>query len=305
MEPCQTNGGTPSSGPRRGGEPGQGGPELALPVHDVLAPQAVEEGVVLVGERDPVAEVLAEPRVDRAHVAATHHQVDPAVGQVLEHRVVLGDLDRVVGRDQGRRRREDQAIRLRGDVAEHRGGGGRHEGRVVVLAGGEHVQPDLLGLERDGDHRLDPRFLARCRPGGWVGGDIADREDPELHLVFILDGGCAVPCASGLAGPFVYDPTLLDGRCVVNDWMDVDVAAERREGGAEARTDTGLAPVGATRRSTRRLVPDSASWSSPAIRQEGAGRRRDVALHQRASRRVTMTVSRYSLGTTIVPSSAG
>src|SRR3712207_7481361 len=29
---------------------------------------------------------------------------------------------------------------------------GRHEGRVVVLAGREHVEPDLLGLERDRDH---------------------------------------------------------------------------------------------------------------------------------------------------------
>ena len=58
----------------------------------------------------------------------------------------------------------------------------------MVLAGGEHVQSDLFSLERDGDHRLDPRFLARSRAGGWVGRDVADREDPELHLVFILDG---------------------------------------------------------------------------------------------------------------------
>jgi len=101
---------------------------------------------------------------------------------MLEHRVVLGDLHRIVGRDQGRRSREDQPLGPRGDVAEHRGGGGRHERRVVVLAGGEHVQTDLLGLEGNGDHRLDPLGLAWRATGGGIGSDVADAEDPELHL---------------------------------------------------------------------------------------------------------------------------
>ncbi len=145
---------------RRGGEAGQRRPELALPVHDVLAPQASEQVVVLDRQRDRVAQVLPEPRVDRTHVPAAHHQVDPAIGQVLEHRVVLGDLDRVVGRDQRRRGRELQALGLRGDVAQQRGGRGGDERDVVVLAGREDVEADLLRLERDRDHDPDPLFFA-------------------------------------------------------------------------------------------------------------------------------------------------
>ena len=65
--------------------------ELALPVDVLLAPEPAQQCVVLDGERDALADVLAEPRVDRAGVAAAEHQVHPAVEQVLERRVVLGD----------------------------------------------------------------------------------------------------------------------------------------------------------------------------------------------------------------------
>ena len=56
-----------------------------------FAPQPAEQVVVLDGERDAVADVLAEPGIDRPGVAAPHHQVDAAVGQVLQLRIVLGD----------------------------------------------------------------------------------------------------------------------------------------------------------------------------------------------------------------------
>ena len=167
---------------RRRREARQRRAEPAFPIDDILAPQAVQEGVVLDRERDPVPDVLAEPRVDRAHVAAAHHQVDPAAGEMLEHRVVLGDLHRVVRGDQGRGRRQDEPLRLRRDVAEHRGGGGGDERRIVVLAGREHVEADLLRLEGDGDHGLDALFLARRSTGDGIGRDIADREDSELHV---------------------------------------------------------------------------------------------------------------------------
>ena len=171
---------------RRRGEPGQRRPELAFPIDDVLAPQPAQQVVVLDRERDRVAQVLAEPRVDRAHVPATHHQVDPAVGQVLEHRVVLGDLDRVVGRDQRRRGREQQALRLGRDEAEQGGRGRGDERHVVVLAGGEDVEADLFRLARHGHHDPDALFLADRLTRQWVGRDVAHREDAELH---------AVPCS--------------------------------------------------------------------------------------------------------------
>jgi len=141
----------------------------------------MEEGVVLDGEGDALADVLAEPRVDGARIAAAHHEVDPTVGDMLEHREVLRDLDRIVGRDQRRRGRQDESLRLRGDVAEHRRGRRRHEWRIVVLPGREHVQTDFLGLERQSDHPLDPLGFRRRAAGDGIGGDITDREDPELH----------------------------------------------------------------------------------------------------------------------------
>ena len=170
-------------GPRRGGEGLQRRTELAFPVHHVLSPQPVQQVVVLDGQGQAVADVLAEPGIDRAGVAAAHHQVDPPVGEVLQHRVVLGDLDRVVGGDQGRRGGQDDLAGLRGDVAQQRGRRRRHERGIVVLAGGEDVQADLLGLERDGHHGLDPLGLAGRAAGGGIGGHITDGEDSELHAL--------------------------------------------------------------------------------------------------------------------------
>jgi hypothetical protein len=132
-------------------------------------------------ERDAVADVLAEPRVDRAGVAAAEHQVDAPVGQVLQHRVVLGDLHRVVRGDQRGGRRQQQPGRARRDEAEQRGGGGRHERRVVVLAGREDVHAHLLRLQRDGHHRLDPLRLGGRAARRRVGRDVTDGEDAELR----------------------------------------------------------------------------------------------------------------------------
>ena len=51
----------------------------------------------------------------------------------------------------------------------------------VGVAGGEDVEPDLLGLLGDGDHRLDALVLARRAPLDRVRRHVADGEDPELH----------------------------------------------------------------------------------------------------------------------------
>jgi hypothetical protein len=144
---------------RRGREAGQRGAEPALPVDHVLSPQPMQEGIVLDRQLDAVADVLAEPGVDRAGVAAAQHEVDAPVHQVLEHRVVLGDLDRVIGRDEGRRGGQDEVARLRADRGQGRGGRGAEERRVVMLAKGEHVQAHCLRVPGDGDHGRDPLVL--------------------------------------------------------------------------------------------------------------------------------------------------
>ena len=163
------------------GEAVQGGAELALPVDHVLTPQAVQQGVVLEREPDPVPDVLAEPRVDRAGVAAPHHEVDASAGEVLQHREVLGDLHRVVRRDEGRRGRQDEALGPGRDEGERRGGRGAEEGRVVVLPESEHVEADVLGVLRDGDDVANALRLAGGASGRRVDGDVADAEDADLH----------------------------------------------------------------------------------------------------------------------------
>ena len=129
-------------------------------------------------QRNGGTDVLPEPRVDGPGIAATQHYVGAATGQVLEHAEVLGDLDRIVGGDQCRRRRQNDALGLRGDVSQQRGRRRRHEGRVVMLAGGEDIQADLFDFLRDGYGRTDPISFRRCNAGCRVRCDVSYGEDP-------------------------------------------------------------------------------------------------------------------------------
>ncbi|MPN32254.1 hypothetical protein SDC9_179730 [bioreactor metagenome] len=51
-----------------------------------------------------------------------------------------------------------------------------------MLANGEDVHPDLFGLARDLGHGVDPLRLAGRVARDGIAGDVADREDSELHL---------------------------------------------------------------------------------------------------------------------------
>ena len=155
--------------------------ELPLPVHAGLAPQAAQQVVVLHRQGDPLADVLAEPGVDRTGVAASHHEIHPPISQVLEVGVLLGEADRVVGGDQGGGGGQQDPLGARGDVRQEGRGRGGHEGRVVMLAGGEEVEADLVGQLRHLDGVLDPLMLAGGLAGGGVAGDVSDGEDSELH----------------------------------------------------------------------------------------------------------------------------
>ena len=108
--------------PGRRREALQRGPKPALPVDDVVTPQLVQQAVVLKRQRDALADVLTKPRVDRTHVASPEHQIRTPAGQVLQHGEVLGDLHRIVRRDQCRRGRQEQPFGARRDEAEERCG---------------------------------------------------------------------------------------------------------------------------------------------------------------------------------------
>jgi hypothetical protein len=139
---------------------------------------------VLEGEGNPVADVLAEPGIDRHGIAAAEHQVDPPLGKVLEHRVILGHLHRVVGGDQRHRRAENDVLCARRDVGEQRRRRGGEERRVVVLADGEDVEPHLIRALGDANDRIDPLRFARRDAREGITRHVADRENSELHLAY-------------------------------------------------------------------------------------------------------------------------
>src|SRR5690606_29351481 len=119
------------------------------------------------------------------------HEVHAALGQVLEHRVLLGDADRVVRGEEGGRGGQDEPLGQGGDVGRPRGGRGGEERRDAVFADAEDVHADLFGLAGDLDDRVDPfRFGGRLAGDG-VARDVADREDSELHR-----GSCS-PAVAG------------------------------------------------------------------------------------------------------------
>src|SRR5260370_39527845 len=89
-----------------------------------------------------------------------------------------------------------------------------------MLADREHVKPYLFGLLRDLHDRVDPLRLGRRLPRHRVPGDIADREDPELHGVppTLPAAASAAPdiyafaCISSSAGARIIPPRRLGGR---------------------------------------------------------------------------------------------
>src|SRR6185312_5421904 len=214
----------PVQRPRRGGEALQRRAEPALPVHVLLAPEPAQQRVVGHGEGDAVADVLTEPRVHRAGVAAAEHQVHPTVGEVLQHRVVLGDLHRVVGGDQRGRGGQQQPVGPAGKVAEQGRRRGRYERRVVLLAGGEHVEADFLGLARDLDAALDAvlgsgselapaaaalsaAYRSGRRPGEVLDDPTAARAYAAVRMPATF---AAVRAALRAAGPGLRPATVLD-----------------------------------------------------------------------------------------------
>ena len=197
--------------PRDGGEAGQRRAEVPLPVDHVLAPEAVQQVVVLQRQRQALVDVLAEPRIDRGGVAAAQHQVHPPLREVLQQRVLLGDPDRVVRRDQRRRGGQDQP--LRGAPRRRRGRSSARRRRTAGC-GARRSRTRRARPPRPSSRsarRVDPLRLGRRDPRGRVPGDVAHREDSELH-VRPLPSRQLYATASILAhveiGPAIAHPTF-------------------------------------------------------------------------------------------------
>ena len=168
----------------------QRGAETAFPVDVLFAPQAVQQGIVFDCQRDAFTDVLAEPRVDGAGVAAAHHEADASASQVLQVGVVFGQPDWVIGCDEGCRGAQVDLLGPRGQVRQEdcRVGGGDKR-RVVVLAGCEDVEPGGFCVFGDLHGAHQPFVLGGDRSVHGVAGDITDGEDSEFHSALLSSGG--------------------------------------------------------------------------------------------------------------------
>ena len=154
-------------------------------------------------------------------------RMHPPVRDDVDHRGVLGHLDRVVERQEHDRRAEVDALRHGGERAEpdeRR----RHVAVVhhVVLGEEEAVEADLLGeLPRLEDVLPAPRQVAR------VGRVLGAEQQAELHLSSSSSGS-----PRGLAPLMIYQPTVrCNGfQCAVRGY-----APPRRDEQEDADATTG------------------------------------------------------------------
>src|SRR5471032_430613 len=163
------------------GEVTQWRAETSGPVEVLLAPQLVQQAIVFHRQWQAVGDVFAEPGVNRRRIAATEHQIHAPAAEVLQQRIFFGQTHRVVGADQGRRCGKDDALGLRCNISQQRGGRGCDERRVVVLTRGEYVQTDVFGFLRDLQGGLNALRFTWGTGVGRVLCDVANGVDPELH----------------------------------------------------------------------------------------------------------------------------
>ncbi len=139
--------------------------------HAVLAPGAAQDLEPLVHPRDALGARDAEGgelRVNVAHAGAEHH---PSAREVVEHRQVLGELQRVAEREQQDVLTDRDALGDGGDRAAHRD----RRGQIAVLDEMVLGEPDVVEAEP-----VDQRDLLE-RPGVELARrDLAPRRVAEV-----------------------------------------------------------------------------------------------------------------------------
>ena len=154
IEPCQTNGGTPSSGRGARVKPCSGG--AVVPVSSRRPPRATAVAAARSARpstgsrpgcpartRGRPGPVLPRPNI------RSMRPPERFCSTLKSSAIFTGSLVVIKRRRSG----QDDPVGLRRDVAQQGGRRRRHERRVVMLTGGEHVQSDLLGLLRDRHRR--------------------------------------------------------------------------------------------------------------------------------------------------------
>ncbi len=144
-------------------------------------PQSANELEALLENSLVVVERHMERLVFAPVVAAPGSEIDPAVGQQIERRPLLGDANGMMQRRHRYRGREPDARRVCGDVGEHKVRAGQHAERIeVVLADPGRMHAELVGVERLGGDVGDE--LVRGSTVVFV-VVVAQREITELHVL--------------------------------------------------------------------------------------------------------------------------
>ena len=140
------------------------------------------EDALIVGEGDMERQIFA------LVVTAAAGEVDAAAGQKIERGPLLGDANRMMQRQHRHRRREPDARRVGGDVAEHDVRAGQNAERVeMVLADPGRVHAELVGIERLGGD-VGNELIGGARVVFVV--VVAQCEVAEVHDVLLLTPGC-------------------------------------------------------------------------------------------------------------------
>jgi hypothetical protein len=162
----------------------------------VRRPQPAHQLKTLLEDTLVVLERDVERQIFAPIVAAPGGKHDPAAGQKIERRPLLGDPDRVMQRQHGDCRSEPDARGIGGDIGQHEVRAGQHAQRVeMMLADPGRAHAELVGIESLGGDVGD-KLVRRARIVLVV--IIAQREIPEFHLL-LLQCGLTEPAPSKAA----------------------------------------------------------------------------------------------------------
>jgi hypothetical protein len=141
-----------------------------------------KEGVLIVG-------AVAEQREGLRVNASAGDDFRPPAGNEVERGVFLEHAHGVRRAENGDGAGELQALGLRGDRRKHDRGCRNCEVEPVMLAGGEDIEPRLVGQFRLRKHFGKPLGGGKAIAGDRVLGDVAKGVDAELHELFLSRDG--------------------------------------------------------------------------------------------------------------------
>ena len=175
------------------GELGLGdGVVLAFVLHLVFSPESLDDFQRLVHPTDALFALHSKGGVLLVAVAQADAEDETAVGDAVEGGDALGQLDRVVQRQQQHRGSDLHIARLGGQAGEQREHGAHLVGRgQVVLPRGDEAEPGIAGS----GHLLDA--VLNLLGHGLAGEILVGYEESQLHDCSLRLEARIGPCVIG------------------------------------------------------------------------------------------------------------